>query len=213
MTQASLIQQKNILLESASPLSSEQKKMFSYFGVNAKIVPPMRILNPQNISIGDYTSIREWCHINAFIDLSFLMDYIDPAFRSDFSVAQYQYESKIVIERECLIGRFSFMSCTRSIVIERNVIFSERVFVGDNNHDYTHPRVPIMQQPNLPGEPVVIGTGSWIGVGAAILAGVQLGRNTVVGANSVVKRGRYPSYAVIAIPAAEVLSRRHSDNE
>jgi acetyltransferase-like isoleucine patch superfamily enzyme len=87
------------------------------------------------------------------------------------------------------------------------------VFIGDNNHGFRHPQVPILQQPNDQGDPIVIGTGTWIGVGAAILAGAILGRNTVVGSNSVVKGGKYPSHAVIASPTAEVLFRRHDDGE
>lgn len=213
MTAPSPIAMKNVLLETNEPLSNEQKELFAYFGVNAKIVPPMRVLNPQNISIGDYTAIREWCHINAFVDLSFLLDYVDPIYRNEFSVEQYQYQSHIDIARECQIGRFALMSCNRSITIERNVVLSERVFIGDNNHGFAHPQVPIVQQPNRPGEPVVIGRGSWIGIGAAILPGVRLGQNTVVGANSVVRRGAYPSHVVIAPPEAEVKFRRHTGDE
>src|SRR3954468_952306 len=127
------IEEKNVLLEKSTPLTSEDKSLFAYFGTDAKILPPYRILNPQRISIGDRTAIRELCHINAFIDLSFLMDYIDPAYRGDFSREHYVYDPEIRIERECQIGRFTFMSCTRSIHIERNVVLSERVFIGDNN--------------------------------------------------------------------------------
>jgi acetyltransferase-like isoleucine patch superfamily enzyme len=203
------IERDNDLLETSEPLTSADKARFAYFGVNAKILPPVRILNPQRISIGDYTAIREGCHINAFRDLSFLLDYVAPEHKAAFSPDDYRYEGRIIIERECQIGRFAFMSCTNLIHIERNVVLSERVFIGDNNHSFTHPDVPIVQQPNKSGKPVVVGTGSWIGVGAAVLAGVRLGRNTVVGANSVVREGTYPSHAVIGPPPAVVLFRRH----
>lgn len=202
------IQNDNFLLETSEPLTSEDKARFAYFGENAKILPPLRILNPGNIVIGDRTAIREGCHINAFADLSFLLDYVDEKYRSDFDAEDYRYQSRIEIMRECQIGRFAFMSCTNSILIEQNVVLSERVFIGDNNHSFSHAEVPIVQQPNKPGDPVVIGRGSWLGVGSAILAGVELGRNSVVGANSVVRRGKYPSHAVIAAPAAEVAFRR-----
>jgi acetyltransferase-like isoleucine patch superfamily enzyme len=213
MKQNTPIERANYLLETAEPLSSEDKARFSYFGVDAKILPPLRILNPRNIIIGDRVAIREGCHINAFKDLSFIHDYVDPRFRADFKREDYIYDGHITIEHTCQIGRFAFMSCTKSIVVEPLVVMSERVFIGDNNHGFRHPDVPILQQPNDRGDPVVIGTGSWIGVGAAILAGVTLGRNTVVGSNSVVKSGRYPSHAIIASPAAEVLFRRHDDSE
>lgn len=211
MSASTPIEARNVLLEKTEPLTSEDKAKFAYFGEMAKILPPLRILNPQNIYIGDYTAIREGCHINAFKDLSFLMDYIDPAYVGDFKREDYLYDGRIHIDRECQLGRFAFMSCTNSITIERNVVLSERVFIGDNNHTFNHPQVPIVQQPNKPGSPVVIGRGSWLGVGTAVLAGVNLGQNTVVGANSVVREGEYPSYAVIGPPSAEVLYRRHGD--
>jgi acetyltransferase-like isoleucine patch superfamily enzyme len=210
---SSPIENRNVLLEKTTELSPDDKKLFRYFGEGAKIRPPFRILNPQRITIGDRTAIREGCHINAFIDLSFLMDYIDPAYRGDFQREQYVYAPEIAIGREVQIGRFAFMSCNRSIAIEDRVVLSERVFVGDNNHSISHPLVPIVQQPNAPGEPVVIGTGSWIGVGAAILAGTRLGRNSAVGANSVVRGGEFPSHAVIGPPPASLLFRRHGGDE
>jgi acetyltransferase-like isoleucine patch superfamily enzyme len=203
------IEQQNVLIEGSAPLSSDDKAKFAYFGINAKILPPYRILNPQNIIVGDRVAIREGCHINAFKDLSFIYDYVEPRYQADLRREDYIYDGRITFEHTCQIGRFVFMSCTNSIAIEDHVVFSERIFVGDNNHGFSHPHVPIMQQPNDRGEPVVIGRGSWIGVGAAILAGARLGWNTVVGANSVVKRGVYPAHAVIAQSAAEVLYRRH----
>jgi len=207
------IQDKNRLLEKTTPLTSKDKKLFAYFGVEAKILPPLRVLNPQRITIGDRTAIREGCHINAFIDLSFLMDYIDPIYRDHFSREQYLYDPRIEIEREVQIGRFAFMSCTRSILIERNVVLSERVFIGDNNHSFSHPDVPIVQQPNKPGIPVVIGRGSWIGVGAAILAGTRLGRNCVVGSNSICRGEEFPSHVVIGPESAKILFHRHETDD
>ena len=138
------------------------------------------------------------------------MDYIDPAFREAFTREQYLYDPQIRIDREVQIGRFAFVSCTRSIVIERNVVLSERVFVGDNNHTFSHPDVPIVQQPNKPGDPVVVGQGSWIAAGAAILAGTRLGRNCVVGANSVCRGDEFPSHSVIGPEPAKLLYRRNT---
>jgi acetyltransferase-like isoleucine patch superfamily enzyme len=209
MSQASPIAAKNVLLEKTTPLTSADKDLFAYFGRDAKILPPLRILNPQRIVIGDRTAIREGCHVNAFIDLSFLMDYIDPQFRGDFSAAQYQYDPRIHIDREVQIGRFFFASCVSAITIEHHVVLSERVFVGDNNHSFSHAEVPIVQQPNKPGAPVVVGTGSWIGVGAALLAGTRLGRNCVVGANSVCRDVEFPPHSVIGPQPATLLYRRH----
>ncbi len=213
MSGKSPIENANVLIEKSTPLTSEDKALFGYFGVNAKIFPPFRILNPQHVFIGDVTAIREGCHINAFKDLSFLLDYVDPRYKDDFRVEDYYYEPRIEIGREVQIGRYSFMSCTRMISIEDNALLSERVFIGDNNHSFSHPDVPIMQQPNKVGDPVIVGRGSWIGVGAALLSGTRLERNCVVGANSVCRDMSYPSHSVIGPETAKVLYRRHASDE
>ena len=90
---------------------------------------------------------------------------------------------------------------------------SERIFLGDNNHSSTHQHVPVMQQPNQAGRPVRVGAGSWLGVGAVILAGTTLGRNCVVGANSVCRGGNFPDNVVIASDSAKIIGNRGGKNE
>ncbi len=213
MSAPSPIAHRNVLLEKTTALTDDDKALFAYFGERAKILPPFRILNPQRIRIGDFTAIREGCHINAFLDLSFLRDYIDPAYRDAFTDEQYRYDPHIDIGREVQIGRFAFMSCTYEITIGPQVVLSERVFIGDNNHSFSHPDVPIVQQPNKSGKPVRIGRGSWIGVGAANLSGSTFGRNCAVGANSVCRGEAFPDHSVIGPPPAALLYRRHSSDE
>lgn len=200
----SLAEEANVLLQTNSELTNEQKAMFAYFGEGAKIRPPVRILNPHRIHIGDRVSILEYCSIAAFQDLCYLRKFIAPEFLHEFPEEDYRYDSRIEIGNECQIGRFFFVSCTNRITLEPNVLLSERVFLGDNNHSFNHPQVPIMQQPNQRGVPIRIGRGSWIGVGAAILKGCEIGELSVVGANSVCK-GTFPDRSVIGPPTAQLL--------
>lgn len=199
-----LAEEKNVLLCTNSELTSAEKAMFAYFGEGAKIRPPLRILNPHRIKIGDRVSILEYCSISAFQDLTYLRKFVAEQFKNDLPEESYIYDSSIEINNEAQAGRFLFVSCTKQIVIEENVIISERVFIGDNNHTFAHPHVPIMQQPNQQGEPVRIKRGSWIGVGAAILKGCEIGAFSVVGANSVCK-DKFPDRAVIGPEPAKLL--------
>lgn len=201
----------DVLLEKNEPLTDDEKKLFGAFGVGAKIRPPFRILNPQRIFIGDYVSIREGCYLNAFEDLTRLHAFIEDRYKQDFDLSQYKYDSRIVIGREVQIGRFFTISCTRSVEIGRNAIISERVFIGDNNHSFSHPDVPIMQQPNKVGIPVSVGSGSWIGAGASLLPGARLGKNNVVGTLSVVKN-EFPDHAVIGPEPARLLYVKKHDS-
>ena len=198
----------DVLLEKDTELTEEEKKLFGRFGVGAKIRPPFRILNPHRIFIGDHVSIREELYLHAYEDLTRLHAYIEDRYKKDFDLSSYRYDSRIEIGREVQIGRHFFISCTKSVEIGRNVTISERVFVGDNSHSFTHPDVPIMQQPNKVGTPIVIGAGSWVAAGASILGGTTLGRNCVVGTLSVVK-GEFPDHAVIGPEHAKLLFIRH----
>lgn len=194
----------DVLLEKTEPLTDEEKNLFGRFGAGSKIRPPFRILNPHRIFIDDNVSIREECYLHAYEDLTKLHDFIEERYKGDFDLSQYKYDSRIEIGREVQIGRNFFISCTNAVEIGRNVTISERVFIGDNNHSFSHPDVPIMQQPNKVGIPVLVGQGSWIGAGASLLGGTRLGRNSVVGTLSVVK-GEFPDYAVVGAQPAKLL--------
>ncbi len=105
----------------------------------------------------------------------------------------------------CLIGRGSHLVAHRSVVIGDDVITGPNCYVTDQNHVYADPGTPIGRQwPS--DDPVVIGPGSWLGAGAIVLPGTDLGRNTVVAAGAVV-RGEFPDHAVLAGVPARVVRR------
>jgi serine acetyltransferase len=96
----------------------------------------------------------------------------------------------------CVIGRGSHLIAHHSIDIGDDVFTGPYVYVTDQNHSYTDPAIPIGRQwPVNAG--VSIGSGSWLGAGAIILPGAQIGQNVVVAAGSVV-RGRVPDHCVVA---------------
>ena len=71
---------------------------------------------------------------------------------------------------------------------------------------------PVSQQPiNFAGR-VEIGEGSWIGIGVAILPGVKVGKNAVIGANLVITHD-VPDYCIAAGNPARIISRIKPDLE
>jgi acetyltransferase-like isoleucine patch superfamily enzyme len=58
--------------------------------------------------------------------------------------------------------------------------------VGDADHRYDDPDVPITWQGFTPRGPVRIGSNCWFGVNCVVTGGVTIGERCVVGANSVV---------------------------
>ncbi len=112
----------------------------------------------------------------------------------------------ITIGDRCVIGRGNAIVGHFRIDIGDGVFTGMNVYITDQNHTYDDLDTPIGRQ--MPVEDAVrIGSGSWIGSGAIILPGADIGEHVVVAANSVV-RGVVPSRSVVAGVPAKVV-RRH----
>jgi acetyltransferase-like isoleucine patch superfamily enzyme len=113
----------------------------------------------------------------------------------------------IIIDDYCAICPRVHISAKNLVHIERDVIVSASALIMDHSHAYEDITLPVAAQDLTTGGRIRIGQGSWIGQGAAIVCTkgeLVLGRNCVVGANSVVTRS-FPPYSVISgIPARVV---------
>lgn len=103
------------------------------------------------------------------------------------------------------IGQCLHLVSARKIVIGKSVTISSNVFISDVDHSYDMVDIHIMEQPLIKLE-TVVSDNCFLGVGAVILPGTYLGKQCVVGANSVV-RGRFPDYSVIAGVPAKIIKR------
>jgi acetyltransferase-like isoleucine patch superfamily enzyme len=99
------------------------------------------------------------------------------------------------------IGRFVQINAWRNVAIGNDVLVADRVFISDADHNYANTNVPIrLQGDSFCGE-VILREGCWIGIGAVILPGVTIGRNSVVAANAVVTKDVPDCVVVGGIPA------------
>jgi acetyltransferase-like isoleucine patch superfamily enzyme len=112
---------------------------------------------------------------------------------------------ELVIKDGAVIGHFNHIYATKSIIIEENVLTADKVYISDNLHDYADPTVPILKQKIIQKNPVIIGAGSWIGENVCII-GASVGKNSVIGANSVVTKD-IPDYCVVAGVPAKIIKR------
>jgi acetyltransferase-like isoleucine patch superfamily enzyme len=134
----------------------------------------------------------------------------------------------ISIGKNIFIGRGSILSCKNGdIILEENVvigfnceIFSgSKVSVGENTlisayvyiigggHDYSRIDVPILEQEKT-SHGIEIEKNCWIGAGAKIFDNVTIGKDTIIGAGSVVTKN-LPAFSIAAgIPARVAKSRK-----
>lgn len=155
-------------------------------GKNVKIISPLKIQGVGNIKLGDQVRI---------------------GYKTRLSSLPYTNEKSVLLsigDGSCL-GNFNHIICSKKIHIGKKVLTSDRVYISDNLHNYENINLPIMEQSIRQLGEVYIGDGSWIGENACIL-GVKIGKNCIVGANSVVTKD-IPDFSVaVGIPAKVIKS-------
>ncbi|QBH98835.1 acetyltransferase [Limnobaculum zhutongyuii] len=99
----------------------------------------------------------------------------------------------------------------KKVKIGNDVLIASRVFITDLNHgnysgeQQSHPE-EISDKRVLNSKDVVIGDNVWIGEGVSILPGVEIGRCTIIGANSVVTKS-VPDYCIVGGNPAIILKK------
>lgn len=175
--------------------NSRRGRRFGSFGAGSVICfPTNTIFNERYIRIGRDTMIGPQCTLSAGM----------------VPGQECLSDTVVSIGDRCLIGKGSGIVGHFSIDIGNDVWTGHHVYITDQNHGYEDPTRPIAVQ-TMPEKAVRIGDGSWIGHGSVVLPGAEIGRNVVIGANSVVT-GRIPDHSV-AVGAPARVVRRLVDGE
>lgn len=162
------------------------KYKFASFGMNAKIIYPLKIEGYKNIRIGNVARIGYKTRLSALPHTN-------------------EPEVSLVIDDGTCIGNFNHIICTKSIHIGKKVLTADKVFISDNLHEYRDIYKPILDQGIRQIAGVKIGDGTWIGENACII-GVEIGKNCVIGANAVVTKN-IPDYSVAVGAPARVIKK------
>lgn len=107
---------------------------------------------------------------------------------------------QLIIGEGTTIGRFNHIYATKKIEFGCNVLTADKVYISDNLHEYADVHKPIKQQPIKQLKEVYLGDGCWIGENVCII-GASIGKNSVIGANSIVTKD-IPDFCVaVGVPA------------
>lgn len=109
------------------------------------------------------------------------------------------------------IGRFSHIYSTSKIEIGKKVLMADKVYLSDNLHSYQNIDLPVIDQPIRQTNPVMIGDGAWIGENVCVI-GASVGKNSVIGANSVVTKD-IPAYCIAVGSPAIIIKRYNADTK
>jgi len=158
------------------------KPFFGKYGLPSYIGKPILIKNFNNIFIGKRVRIFPGLRIECIGD-----------------------ESKIIINDNISIGHNLHITAGTNLEIGENTTISGNVLITDIKHSYKEINKHIMEQP-LIIEKTKIEENCFIGYGAVLDSGTILGKQCIVGANSVV-RGTFPDYSVIVGVPAKIVKR------
>jgi acetyltransferase-like isoleucine patch superfamily enzyme len=162
------------------------KNKFRFLSSNAYIQKLLRIDGKENISIHKGVIIQKMTWIAAM-----------PLTKAE--------NCHLSIGEGTIIGHFNHIFATGEIEIGKKVLTADKVFISDSQHEFSSINIPILDQGIIQLPKVTIGDGSWIGENVCII-GASVGRNCVIGANSVVTRD-IPDYSIAVGSPAKVIKK------
>ncbi|MDP1688507.1 MAG: acyltransferase [bacterium] len=149
------------------------------------------VINSRYIALGNNVVIKE----NARIQ-------VDHSQHLKFG----NHKPKLKIGNNVTIGKGSTISAVSNIEIEDDAGMAGYCFIADNSHGYQKIDIPIKYQELTNIKPIKIKNGAWLGWGVVVMPGVTIGRNSVIGANSVVNSD-VPDYSVAVGAPAKIVKR------
>ena len=114
-------------------------------------------------------------------------------------------EPIITIGNNCNIGDYCHIVSVRKVVFEDDVLLANNIYVSDNLHCFDDIDIAVKNQPVKFKKEVILHSGCWIGENASII-GASVGKNSVIGANSVVTND-IDDYCVAVGSPARVIKR------
>ncbi len=113
-------------------------------------------------------------------------------------------EAEIEIGAGCFLNRNTMVAALDRVAIGDHTMFANGCFVGDGEHRYDDPTVPITWQGFTSKGAVEIGSNCWFGVNCVVTSGVSVGERCVIGANSVLTADVEPGTIAAGAPAKPI---------
>jgi acetyltransferase-like isoleucine patch superfamily enzyme len=116
------------------------------------------------------------------------------------------HEGEVSIGAKTVIGQECTISAYQHISIGRECILADRVMLIDFDHGVVEVERPIRVQ-GIYKRDVRVGHNVWMGYGACVLRGVQIGENSIVGTSAVVTKSAPANSVLAGVPARVIRVR------
>lgn len=175
--------------------SGYYSKQVKHYGTNTIIAGPILLKGGRYIHIGS----------NSYIGKRAVLTAWDNA-------KQKNYTPNIFIGNNVCIGDDVHITSINSITISDGCLIGKKVTITDNAHGYGNISecniLPIKRELSTKG-PVFIDENTWIGDKVTIVSGVSIGKNCIIGANSVITKS-FPCNSIIAGSPGRIIKKINS---
>ncbi|NPD87000.1 hypothetical protein HNS38_19770 [Lentimicrobium sp. L6] len=113
------------------------------------------------------------------------------------------YGGYVKIHDYTAIGHHSFIGGQGGVEIGKYVMIGGYSYIISSNHLFEKIKIPFMLQGEKKAK-IIIEDNVWVGAKCTILPGVKIGKNTVVGASSVVTKSFGSNVMIAGNPAKEI---------
>lgn len=163
------------------------KRQLKSCGSNFRIHYSSSVLSLHCISVGDNFNTGTGLRLRAYSEYE-----------------NQQYQPHIQIGNNFYAGVDCAVTAVGNIHIGNNVTLASRVTVIDHSHgrnDYTDIDTPVMKRTLGVKGDIIIEDNVWLCEGVVVLSNVRIGKNSIIGANSVVTKDIPANSIAAGIPA------------
>lgn len=160
------------------------------------IVFPIDLKGGKYISIGNESTVGRRTFLTAW---------------DNYGIEHFQ--PQITIGNNVSIGEDCHITAINRIQIGNNVLLGKKITITDNSHGrsvFEELSTPPRDRPMYSRGPVIIEDGAWLGDKVSILPNVRIGKNAIIGANSVVTKD-IPANCIAAGNPAKIIKEMKNE--
>ncbi len=202
---------KTVFMHMDSPYAGElRKKYYSSrlrsMGENVTIGCGVKIVNPQNVSLGDNVHIDDHCTLIARSKRGISIGHGTSIKYGVYLDTESAEEGYIEIGNRAYIGTGCCFHGHKGLEIGDDTLFAQNITITPYSHCFEDPDEKIIKQGGH-SRKITIGRDCYIGKSVSILYSADVEDGSVVGSGSVVVK-TIPSYSVAVGVPAKVIRKR-----
>ena len=187
------------------------KYLFSKLG-GSTVIKNYRIAKDEFIRENNFRIKYAEMHMDYYIHPSVIIDKAElvtigfGAELQEFVIIKTM-KNKVKIGKYTQINPFTVIYGGSGVEIGENVMIAPHCMIASGNHDYKQTQHPMRFAGTLSKGPIIIEDNVWIGANVTIADGVKIGKEAVIGSNSLVNRDVEPWSIVGGVPAKKIGNR------